>query len=326
MQAAVYQRYGAPDVLRLADVPKPEPKAGQIRVKVAVSAATRADTMMRRGEPFMARFALGFPRPKVNITGTGFAGEVEVVGDGVTAFRVGDAVFGETAMGFAANAEFVCVDANAVVMHKPDNIDFVQAAPLTDGALTAYNFVLELGQLKLGQRLLVNGASGSLGSAAVQIGHIVGAHVTAVCSAANHDWVRALGAHECIDYKQRDFTDPASAQPYDVIFDSVGLSSFGACRPVLGERGVYLSPVLGLRLLWDMLRTRGANARAVFAATGLKAPAELKPMLEQILVWMAAGQFKTVVDREFTLAQAAQAHAYIETGRKKGAVVFSGVA
>ncbi len=340
MKAVVYRRYGDPHVLSLAEVPLPEPQAGQIRVRVHASAATRADTMMRAGTPFMARFATGFPRPKVPITGTGFAGVIDAIGGDVNEFKVGDEVLGETAMGFAANAEYLCIDTDAVVVKKPQAISFEECAPLTDGALTAYNFLLALAGLKAGQRLLVNGASGSLGSAAVQIGRIVGADVTAVCSAANHEWVKALGANQCIDYQRRDFTVSSSpnlnpdADVYDVIFDSVGLSSFAACRNVLSPNGMYLSPVLSLRLLWDMLRTGGAKPqpqpqpkqRAVFAATGLKAPAELKPMLLHILEWMEAGDFKTVIDQAFALSDAPRAHEYIETGRKKGSVVFrSGV-
>ncbi len=321
MKAIVCKKYGSPDHLELQHVEKPIPEDGEILVKTIATPVTTADTMMRKGTPLFARLFLGLFKPKNSIIGTGFAGEVEAVGKGVRQFNEGDAVVGETAFGFSANAEYVCVPEDGVVIKKPSNLSFEEAAPLCDGSLTSLNFLKYIGKVKKGQSVLINGASGSLGTAAVQLVKYFGGQVTAVCSGKNSGLVRSLGADRVIDYTQSDFTE--GAEKYDVIYDTVGKSSFGKCRKVLKRNGVYLSPVLSLGLLFQMLLTSLLGMKkALFAATGMLPKETLRSQLEELDEIIAEDQLKTVIDRSFPLADAAAAHRYVDTGRKRGNVIL----
>lgn len=321
MKATVATGYGLPDVLRLQVVQKPMPKPDEVLVRVMTAAATTADAMMRTGKPYIARLFVGITKPKKAIPGTGFAGVVEQVGQGVTTFKMGDRVFGETTFGFSSNAEYLTISQNGVILPMPENLDFSEAANFCDGHLTSYNFLKEIAKVKPGQKVLINGASGALGTSAIQIARYMGAHVTAVCSGRNVGLVRSLGADEVIDYLQKDFTK--SDRKYDYVYDTIGKSSFSACKNILSEKGVYLSPVLKFSLLLQMIRTSlFGQKKAKFEATGANKEEKLRYLLSEVLDIYKEGRLKTVIDRQFPLEKVAEAHHYIESGRKKGNVVI----
>ena len=322
MKAIICTKYGSPDVLQLEEVEKPIPKDNEVLIKVHASSVTKADTMMRRGTPFYGRIFIGLTKPKNPITGTGFAGIIENTGKAVKHFKKGDAVFGETGVGFSTNAEYVCVSEKALITAKPENISFEEAAPVCDGILTSWCFLKDIGKIQSGQSILVNGASGSLGTAAVQIAKYSGAEVTGVCSSANAELVKSLGADKVIDYTKEDFTK--ADQKYDIIFDSVGKSSFSQCKNALKENGVYLSPVLKFSLLLQMMRTsKLGKKKAKFSATGLRPVPELCAFLEELKEIIVSGKIKIVIDRKYKLEQTADAHRYIDAGHKRGNVVIT---
>lgn len=321
MKAAMCRRYGGPEVLSVTEVPVPEPQQHELLVHVHSASVTRADCMMRQGAPKYARLFLGWRRPKQPIPGTGFAGVVQAIGAKVTRFRPGDRVFGETGVRFSSNAECLCVAEDGVLLPIPAGMPFEEAAPLCDGALTAWNFLMELGRLQRGQHVLVNGASGSLGSAGVQLARSAGARVTGICGSSNVDWVRSLGADRVIDYTREDFT--RNGQAYDLIFDAVGTNSFRRSRNALKQNGSYLSPVLRLPLLWQMAWTAVVGRqRARFTATGLRPPAELRAMLEQVVQQYSEGRLNIRIDRRYGLENIVDAHRYVEAGHKRGNVVL----
>lgn len=321
MKAALASAYGGPEVLSIQEVARPIVKEGEVLVKVMTSAATRADLMMLTGKPLLGRLFLGLSKPKHPIPGTGFAGIVEEVGHGVKRFKKGDRVFGLTILDFGANAEYLRIGEEGVLLHMPEDLDYSQASNFGDGHLTSYNFLQEIAKVKAGQRVLINGASGALGSSAVQIAKYLGAEVTAVSSAANHGLVKSLGADHVMDYKQEDFTQ--LNRVYDVVFDTIGNRSYSVVKPVLDREGVYLTPVLKLTNLWDMFRTAlTPGKKAVFEATGMNKDPKLKEMLQTLLKIYSEGKLQTVIDRQFPLEKLADAYCYIETGRKKGNVVI----
>lgn len=321
MKAIVTSGYGSPEVFKLQEVDKPFPKQNELLVKVINSAATKAETMMRTGKPYFGRLIMGLSKPKQPIPGTGFAGVVEEVGGQVTSFNVGDRVFGETLFGFGANAEYLTVPEKGVVLPLPENIDFSEAANFCDGHLTSYNFLKVIARVTSGKHVLINGASGALGTSAVQIAKYLGAEVTAVCGAKNVGLVKALGADSVINYHEKDFI--LSTDKYDFIYDTIGKSSFQKCKPILKAKGVYLSPVLQLPLLWAMVRTSFTGGKkAIFAATGTTEVNKLRQMLSEVLGIYTQGKLRTIIDRQFPLAKLAQAHRYIDSGHKKGNVVI----
>ncbi len=322
MKAITYKGYGSAEVIQLRDVEKPIPKANEVLVKVRATSITTADSMIREGKPCYGRLFLGLSKHKKPIAGTGFSGEVEQVGKGVTQFKVGDAVFGETGMNFSANAEYICVAEDAVISKLTSNLSHEEAAPICDGALTSYAFLKDIGQLRKGQSVLIIGASGSLGSAAVQIAKALGADVTGVCSTANVDLVQSLGADKVIDYLKEDFTKRLDS--YDIVYDTVGKSSFGLCKAVLKEQGVYLSPVLSFPLLLQtMCKLNAKGKKAKFSATGLRPATELSVFINELKSLFESDQIKTLIDRTYSLEETADAHRYIDTGRKRGNVVAS---
>jgi NADPH:quinone reductase-like Zn-dependent oxidoreductase len=321
MKAIVATAYGNHEVLELQQVEIPQPKENQILVKVVNCSVTTADTMMVTGKPWFSRLFMGLTKPKFTSIGTGFAGTVVAIGEKVTLFNIGDDVFGETGLDFSANAEYICTPEDGVVLHKPENLPFLQAPSFTDGHLTSINFLQELGKIKPGQKVLINGASGSLGTSAVQLAKYFGAEVTGVCSSSNVGLVKSLGADFVIDYTKEDFT--RSSEKYDLIYDTVGKSSFRKSKRVLTQDGRYLSPVLTLGLLGAVLRTAiFGSKKAQFAATGLKAPDQLRKLLAELIEIFKSGHLKTIIDRQFPLEKVPQAHQYIATGRKKGNVVI----
>lgn len=322
MKAVVAQGYGRPDVLKVMDIPMPEVKGDEIRIRLRFSGVSQADAMMRKGTPKFARLFLGLNKPKNAVPGTSFAGIIEDVGQDVTEFQIGDAVYGETSVNFGAHAQWLCVKADGLVRKLPANLQLEDVATLCDGPLTAYNFLTELAHLSSGQSILINGASGSIGSAAVQIAKSFGAHVTAVCSGVNTSWVKALGADVVLDYQTQDFTQLNAS--YDVIFDTVGKRNFSQCKPVLKVQGQYLSPVLTISLLINMLFSHFfSNKKAKFTPTGLSPIDKLHPQLAAIENLMQSQKLHINIDRRYSLDDIQTAHEYVDSERKRGVVLLT---
>ena len=322
MKAVIQTKYGAPSVLKVETVSKPTPKPNEVLVKVHAASVTAADTMMRPGTPYFGRLFLGLTKPKYPITGTGFAGVIEAIGNEVTQFGVNDSVFGESLFGSGTHAEFVCVPEDKLIVKKPSNISFQEAAPICDGALTSLNFLTLIAKVKSGQSILINGASGSLGTAAIQIAKILDVSVTAVCSDANLELVRSLGADEVIDYNKLDFTQ--QKQKYDVVFDTIGGRSFSQCKKILKKNGHYISPVLSLGLLMQMIKTSMiGNKKAKFSATGMLPVPKLRLLMGELLEYIEQGVLKTIIERHYPLEKIVEAHRHIELGHKKGNIVIT---
>ncbi len=325
MQAAVLTRYGAPENIEITTLAQPTPRAKEVLVKVYASPVTTADTMLRRAEPAVTRLFLGFTRPRARVMGTGFAGKVVAVGAEVEDFAVGDRVYGESGFGFAANAEYVCVPADGVINWIPLALPYPDAATLCDGPLTSYHFLKTLANVEPGQSVLIIGASGSLGTAAVQLARAFGAQVTGVCSGRNAELVHSLGADEVIDYSKTKLSKVR--ETYDVVFDTIGNTSYRKSRHLLTERGLYLTPVLNFSTLVDVARTRFfSQQQAKFAAVGTLPPPQLRGYLETLTELIADGQLRVVIDRKYPLGEAAAAHRYVDSGRKRGNVVLVPVA
>jgi NADPH:quinone reductase-like Zn-dependent oxidoreductase len=314
MRAVVYDRYGPPDVLRLADVERPVPKEDDVLVKVHATTVNRTDCGWRSAKPFFTRYFIGLLRPKRKILGMELAGEVETVGTAVSEFGVGDHVFG--VKGFGAHAEFVCIRESAPVAHKPAGMTFEEAAAVCDGASIALS-CLGNADLRKGRSILVYGASGSIGTAAVQLASYFGAHVTAVCNTKNVELVRSLGADEVIDYTQEDFTK--NGQTYDVIFDAVGKHSFKRCKDSLKRGGFYLATD-GFRNLTLMLWTsRIGDKKVLFRIP----PRYTKHDVRFIRELIEAGKYRAVIDRSYPLEHVVDATRYVETEQKTGNVVLT---
>ncbi len=322
MKAVLYYKYGGPEVLNVKEVEMNTPQKNEVLIKNYASSITTADTFMRKGAPKFGRLFLGIFRPKNKMIGTGFSGIIKEVGSDVSKFKVGDKVYGETTFGYGANAEYVCVNSTKnIVQILPEGMSFEAAASICDGALTSFNFLVDIGRLKASQHVLINGASGALGTAAIQIAKSIGAEVTAVCSHQNIELVKNLGADHVIDYNKNDFTQNYGY--YDIIYDTIGKCSFSKSKKALKSRGVYLSPVLSLSLLMIMIRTSlFGKKKAKFQATGLRKIIELNQFLDQIDILIKQGKLMTVTDRKYSIEEVSKAHRYIDSGRKKGNVVI----
>jgi NADPH:quinone reductase-like Zn-dependent oxidoreductase len=321
MKAIVAKGYGAPDVLKLEKVAKPYPKENEVLVKVYAASATTADGMMRTGTPYIGRLFTGLRKPKHAIPGTGFAGVIEAVGENVTSFKPGDRVFGETTLGFSTNAEYFTIPESGVILPMPENLSYAEGTTFGDGHITSMNFLKNIARIKPGQKVLINGASGSLGTAAVQIAKYLGAEVTGICSTRNVGLVKSLGANHVIDYTKKDFTK--INETYDIVFDTIGKSSYSKIKNILTSSGLYISPVLKFSLLLRMMWTSAfGKKKAKFAATGLLKDHELRALLAELIEIFKEGKLKTVIDRQYPLEKVAEAHTYIASGHKKGNVVI----
>jgi NADPH:quinone reductase-like Zn-dependent oxidoreductase len=315
MRAVVHDRYGSPGVLRVEEVPRPVPKEDEILVRIHATTVNRTDCHRRAADPFLWRFMAGFRRPKHRILGTEMSGEVEAVGAAVTEFEVGDAIFGTTGPTLGGHAEFFCRRENGLITQKPAGMSFEEAAAVPDGALSALGCLRSAG-VREGQRILVYGASGSIGTAGVQLAKHFGAHVTAVCNTKNLELVRSLGADEVIDYTQEDFTK--NGKTYDVIFDAVGMHSFRRCKGSLEPHGIYL-PTDGFRNMGLALWSKKFGDKKVRFVL----PNWTKEDIVFIRELIEAGEYRPVIDRRYPLEGVIEATRYVETKQKTGNVVIT---
>lgn len=317
MRAAVHSRYGPPGVVRITDVASPVARDDDVLVGVHATTVNRTDCAYRAAKPFFVRALTGLRRPKVNILGNEFSGVVEAVGSAVTSFEVGDRVFGYNEGPFGGHAEFLAIAADASIATVPASVTLEEAAAATEGSHYALAF-LRWAKIDGGQDVLVNGATGAIGSAAVQLLKNVGAQVTAVCATAHMELVSGLGADRVIDYTVDDFT--RDEQTYDAVLDTVGKSTFGRCRRLLKPGGVYLSSELGpfaqnplLALVTPLFRGRKVR---------FPVPKDNQEIVRQLSDLMESGEFKPLIDRRYDLDQIVEAYEYVETGQKIGNVVI----
>lgn len=323
MKAIVWTGYGPPDVLQLREVAKPVPNDNQVLIRIDATTATKADCELRGLKVPLAlmlplRLYLGIRRPRIRIPGQELAGEIEAVGNGVTRFAKGDPVFAWTGFRLGAYAEYTCLPETAALSIKPTNMTFEQAAPLAVGGLEATHFMRKAG-IRNGQKVLVNGAGGSIGSFAIQLAKHFGADVTGVDSTEKLDMLRSIGADKVIDYTKQDFTE--SGERYEVIFDVVGTNSFSQYVKSLNPDGRLLLGNPGLSQQIGARRTLPEGKQVI--SWGTRAAHEITDDLAFLKELVEAGKIKSVIDRRYPLEQTADAHRYVETGRKKGNVVIN---
>jgi NADPH:quinone reductase-like Zn-dependent oxidoreductase len=319
MKAVVCTKYGSPDVLQLREVAKPTPGDNEVLIRVHAAVVGPADCAFRKGEPFIIRLLYGLTRPRLSTPGVEFAGEVEAVGRDAEVFESGDQVYGMSPNGFGAHAEYMCLAEDKPMVRKPANATYEEAAGICDGATTSLTFLRDVAKLQRGQRILINGASGAVGAYAVQLARHFGAEVTGVCSTANLEMVKSLGADRVIDYTKEDFTK--SGETYDVIFDAIGKSSFSRCTGSLTNKGIYLTTVPTVGIVLQMLRTSVIGGKkAKFVTAGLMQNKENLAFLKELV---EMGKIRAVIDRRYPLEQISEAHRYVETGHKKGNVIIT---
>jgi NADPH:quinone reductase-like Zn-dependent oxidoreductase len=317
MRAVVYDRYGPPEVQRLEDVERPVPKDDEVLVKIHATTVTRSDCGIRAAKPFLIRFFFGLRRPRQRILGTELSGEIEAVGAAVSEFAVGDHVFGSTnAFMTGTHADFICMKESAPLAHKPAGMTFEQAAAVTDGAVLAL-MCLNAAHPEKGQRILVYGASGAIGTAGVQLARYFEADVTAVCNTKNLELVRSLGADRVIDYTQEDFTK--NGQTYDVIFDAVGKHSFSRCKGSLNRGGSYVATDGFQNLFLALWTSRIGDRKVLFPIP----PHYTKKNVLFLKELIEAGKFRAVIDRCYALEDVVEATVYVETQQKTGNVVLT---
>ena len=317
MKAIVYERYGPPEVLHLKEVEKPTPKANEVLIRIYATSVTSGDVRMRKADPWFVRLMLGLTRPKITILGVVLAGEIEAIGKDVTLFKEGDPVYGMTIKHFGAYAEYKCLPEDGILALKPVSLTYKEAAAMPFGDTTALHF-LRKAKIKAGQKILIYGASGAVGTSAVQLSKYFGAEVTGVCSTANVAMVKSLGADKVIDYTKEDFSK--NGEVFDIIFDTVGRSPFSTSVKSLKKNGYYLrvvhmalSPVI--RGLWVSL-TSGKKVIGGVANVKAENLVFLNNLIEAV-------QLKPVIDRTYPLEEIVEAHQYVEQGHKKGNVVIT---
>ncbi|MCP4134092.1 MAG: NAD(P)-dependent alcohol dehydrogenase [bacterium] len=317
MKASVYRKYGPPDVLEIQEVEKPAPKDNEVLIKVHAATVNRSDCAMLWAKPFFMRFATGLFKPKNPILGTDFAGIIEAVGKDATLFNIGDKVFGFDDGGISSHAQYMTLAENNALTTMPDNIKYEEAAASIEGAHYAYNFINKV-ELKEGQKVLVNGATGAIGSAIVQLLKHFGIAAAAVCESKNADLVKSLGANKVIDYTKEDFTQ--SGEKYDFVFDTVGKSTFGKCKPLLVPGGIYISSELGpmaQNIFYSLFTPIFGGKKVIFPL-----PTDRPGTLRLIKKLTEEGKFKPLIDRTYSLEEIAEAFSYVEKGQKIGNVVI----
>ena len=318
MKAIIYTEYGPPEIVRLAEAEKPVPKDNEVLIKIHATTVNRTDCGFRSADYFIIRIFSGLFRPRNKILGNEFAGEIEAIGKDVKSFLPGDKVFGYSDTKFGAHADYMVMAENGPITTMPVNMTYEEAAPITEGAHYALCDI-RAAKIQSGQKILVNGATGAIGSAAVQLVKYFGAEVTAVCDTKNVDLVKSLGAHKIVDYTKEDFTK--INETFEVVFDAVGKSSFGKCKPLLRKGGIYMSTELGymsqnpfLALITPLLG--GKKVLFPFPTINKKDVVFLKELVE-------TGNYKPVIDRSYPLEQIVDAYRYVETGQKTGNVVIN---
>ena len=321
MKAIVCTKYGPPEVLQLKEVEKPIPKSKEVLIKIFAVVVGIEDPMQRKGKPYFGRFFVGFTKPRKLILGTEFAGEIEAVGKNVKLFKKGDEVFGSTGTGFGCYAQYMCMSEEGFLSIKLPKISYEEAAPVC-GALAAWNLLRAKANVLSGQKVLINDAAGSIGSAAVQIAKALGAEVTGACSTADLKFVKSLGCDKVIDHTTTDFIK--NGQTYDVILDVAGKPSFSRCKNSLKKRGFYLTTYPTLSVLLQMFWTGIQNdKKVIFSATGLMPVSKRLSFLKDLILLLEEGKLKIIIDRSYRLDQIVEAHQYVEQGHIKGNVVIT---
>ena len=318
MKAAIHTKYGPPEVVKVMEVEKPVPKDNEVLIKVFVTTVNRTDCGFRSANYFISRFFSGLFKPKQQTLGNEFAGEIVSTGKDVTSFKVGDKVFGYNDSKFGAHAEYMVLSENDAVTALPKNLSYEEAAPITEGGHYALGDI-RAAKVKSGQNVLVYGATGAIGSAAVQLLKYFGANVTAVCNTKNIELVKSLGADVVINYTKQDFTK--TDQMFDFIFDAVGKTYFGVCKPILKEKGIYISTELGKNgenIFYALLTPLFGGKKVLFPI-----PTITKDDVVFLKELVEAGKFKPVIDRKYSLDQIVDAYKYVETGQKIGNVVIT---
>ena len=318
MKAAIRYQYGPPEVINIKEVEKPEPKDHEVLVRVLATTVNRTDCAILEGKPFIMRFLTGLRKPNDLIPGTDFAGRIEKLGKTVSKFKVGDEVWGFDDNGTRTQAEFLTISEEKAILTIPKNTNYDDAAASAEGAHYAYNFTNKV-KLQPGQKVLVNGASGAIGSAAVQFLKYFGLYVTAVCGTENLELIKSLGADRVIDFEKEDFTK--DRELYHYVFDSVGKSTFARCKPLLAENGIYISSELGpytQNPLLAMITPLTGGKKVIFPV-----PVNIKASLKFTSKLIEEGKFKPVIDRKYTLNQITEAYRYVASGKKVGNVILS---
>ncbi len=318
MKAIVNTIYGPPEILQLKEVPKPSPQADEVLVKIHATTVNRTDCGFRKPEYFIVRLISGLFKPKKKILGSEFAGEIEAIGKHVSSFKVGDAVFGLSTYNFGTHAEYICIKENKSIVHKPTNMSFAEAAAVCDGLFLAYSNIQKI-DFSNKPDILINGSTGSIGTAAVQLARHFGATITAVCNTKNAALIQSLGADHIIDYLKEDFTK--AKKKYDVIFDAVGKSSFFKCKPLLKPKGIYFSTELGYlsQNIFLALFTPLLGGKKVL----FPIPKDNKKDIQFFKELIETGKYKAVIDKTFPLEKIVEATKYVETGEKTGNVVVT---
>ena len=321
MKAIICPEYGPPEVLQFKEVNKPVPKKKEILIRVYAVYVGIEDIMQRNGKPYFVRLFVGFTKPRKPVLGTEFAGVIEAVGENVTLFKKGDSVFGVTGAGFGCYAEYMCMPESGLLSIKPPELSDKEAAPIC-GALAAWNLLKAVANIQSGQRVLIYGASGNIGLAAVQIAKISGAEVTGVCSSSNLELVKSLGADNVIDNTDEDFNK--NGLTYDVILDVSGKPSSLQFRNSLTKRGFYLTTYPTISILFQTFWTSFFNGKkVVFMATAFKPVSVRLAFLKELIILFKEGKLKTIIDQSFQLEQMVEAHRYIERGLERGNVVVT---
>ena len=321
MKAMICTEYGSPDKLQLREVEKPVPKNEEVLIKIHASTATTASVIGRTGKPYFVRSFFGLTRPRKPTLGQELAGEVESIGRDVRSFKVGDKVFGMTGAKFGAHAQYLCVKEESALTSMPRYCTFDDAAAIVEGGLTALNFLKHKAGIQEGQHVAIYGASGSVGTASIQVAKAFGATVTAICSDANFDLVKSLGADFVVNYRKDDFTENGST--YSIIFDTLGKLCFSKCKNSLTPEGVYLD-ANGIGTIFPMMWTSLFGGRKAILATTYTRSAEVNLAdLETLKTLFEQGSFRAVIDKRYSLSDLASAYLYVDTGRKKGNLVIN---
>ncbi|MBK9255422.1 MAG: NAD(P)-dependent alcohol dehydrogenase [Saprospiraceae bacterium] len=318
MLAAIYLNYGSPDVVKVTEVAKPQPKQNEVLVKVHASSVNRTDCGFRAGKPYIVRLFSGLFTPKQKILGSDFAGEVKAIGTNVKSFHIGDKVFGFHPDIFGAHAQYICLPEDASFTHMPPNTSFQEAAAICEGAHYAMNYLKEI-NFKKHKKILINGATGAIGTAAVQLAKYFGAEVTTVGNTKNMELVKSLGADIVIDYQKEDFT--RRNHSFDVVLDAVGKSTFFKCTRILNKGGIYFSTELGpyaQNIFLPLYTSIMGDKKMLFPL-----PKHNKKEIIFFRELIEAGHYRAVIDRQYPLAQIQDAYRYVETGEKTGSVVIT---